>query len=65
MKKIFEANLEIQFKLDKEFFFYVLRVFVAGYQHIYFEGINQRVSSSGGAGGYDPSFQSFERAFGI
>lgn len=38
---------------------------MAGYQHIYFEGLNERVSSSGGAGGYDPSFQSFERAFGI
>lgn len=46
-------------KLDKQFFFYVLRIFVAGYQQILFEGINQRVSSSGGAGGYDPSFQSF------
>jgi hypothetical protein len=43
----------------------VLRIFVAGYQHIYFEGISQKISSSGGAGGYDPSFQAFERAFGI
>ena len=65
MRKIFETNLHIQLKLDPEFFFYVLRIFVAGYQHVLFEGINQRVSSSGGAGGYDPSFQTFERAFSI
>lgn len=51
--------------MDKEFFFYVLRVFVGGYQDVYFQGIDQRVSSSGGAGGYDPSFQSFQRAFGL
>lgn len=51
--------------MDKHFFFYVLRIFVAGYQNIFFEGIEQRVSSSGGAGGYDPSFQSFERSFGL
>lgn len=43
----------------------MLRIFVAGYQNVFFEGINQKVSSSGGAGGYDPSFQTFERAFGI
>ena len=65
MKKIFETNLQIQLKLDPEFFFTVLRIYVAGYQHVMFEGINQRVSSSGGAGGYDPSFQTFERAFSI
>ena len=38
---------------------------MGGFQHIKFEGIEQRISSSGGAGGYDPSFQTFERAFGI
>lgn len=59
LKRIFEENLQIQLKMDKEFFFYVLRIFVAGYMNVYFEGIDQRVSSSGGAGGYDPSFQSF------
>lgn len=57
--------MNIQLKLDREFFYNVLRVFVAGFQHVQFEGINQRISSSGGAGGYDPSFQTFERAFGI
>lgn len=65
MNKIFEENLQIQLKLDKQFFFNVLRIYVSGYQNILFEGIGQRVSSSGGAGGYDPSFQAFERAFGI
>lgn len=65
LKKIFDENMRIQVGMDKNFFFNVLRIFVAGYQFIYFEGVEQRISSSGGAGGYDPSFQSFERAFGI
>lgn len=38
---------------------------MAGFQNVTFEGIKQKISSSGGAGGYDPSFQVFERAFGI
>lgn len=65
LKRIWDVNMEIQRKMSKEFFFFTLRVFVAGYQELLFEGIDQRVSSSGGAGGYDPSFQSFERAFGV
>lgn len=39
LKRIFEENLQIQLKMDKSFFFYVLRIFVAGYQNVYFEGI--------------------------
>lgn len=39
LKRIFEENLEIQLKLDKNFFFHVLRIYVAGYQHIFFEGV--------------------------
>lgn len=65
LRRIFEENMNIQLKMDKEFFYFVLRIFVGGYQNVLFEGVNQRISSSGGAGGYDPSFQSFERAFGI
>ena len=59
LKKIHEHNMNIQLKLDPEFFYHVLRIFVAGFQFVNFEGIEQKISSSGGAGGYDPSFQTF------
>lgn len=42
-----------------------LRKYLFGWKEIQIEGMEQRISSDGGAGGFDPCYQIFERAMGI
>ena len=73
MKRIVGYWVKAKSKLEKvftdlngEYFYHVLRPFVQGFEDVYFEVLDVKISSNGGgAGGYDPLFQVFERAFGI
>jgi hypothetical protein len=42
-----------------------MRLYIAPMQNIYLEGIEERVSASGSSAGEDPTYQMFEKAFGI
>lgn len=58
----------MQYLLDnvkQELFTERFRKCFSGFRDLAFEGIEERLSSSGGAGGYDPMFQLFERVVGI
>lgn len=56
---------KIPVEMDDLYFWTMLRPMLSGFKDVNFEGANLRLSSAGGAGGNDPSFQIFERAFGI
>lgn len=50
--------------LSGDIFYKKLRPLLAGFERVTFKGVEEdsnevRVSSSGGTGGYDPSFQTF------
>lgn len=42
-----------------------LRKFLRGFEGINIQGFEEKLTSGGGAGGFDPCFQLFERAVGI
>jgi hypothetical protein len=51
-------------KLSGDVFYYKIRPLIAGFQNVLFKGVEEdsievKVSSTGGTGGYDPSFQTF------
>ena len=56
-------------KLDPNYFYYGLRPYLDGYKEVIYEGVedgmDKRITTLGGTAGYDPSYQIFERAFGI
>ncbi len=57
-------------KLSGDVFYNKIRPLLAGFQNVLFRGVYEdsievKVSSTGGTGGYDPSFQTFQKAFGI
>lgn len=42
-----------------------LRPYISGFENIYFEKVDKRLSSSRGNTGFDPSYQLFEHIMGI
>jgi len=51
-------------KLSGDVFYNKIRPLLAGFQNVLFKGVYEdsievKVSSTGGTGGYDPSFQTF------
>ncbi len=41
------------------YFYNVLRPYIAGFQDIYFEKVDKRLTAERGNAGYDPAFQMF------
>ena len=65
LKLMNEAALEIIKDLNVDHFYCYLRPFILGFNNVFFEGVNQRLSSPGGSGGFDPLFQVFEGTMGV
>jgi hypothetical protein len=67
--RILQSNKRILTELDKDFFWEELRPMFVGFSDLIFEGVengqNKVLSSTGGTGGHDPSFQIFERGMGL
>lgn len=55
--------------MDPHYFYHDLRLYLFSYKDVIFRGVedggDKIISSVGGNAGYDPSFQVFERGFGI
>lgn len=65
IKKIMESNFYILNNVDNRFMTEFLIKFVHGFKNLKFEGVEEKLTSFGGAGGFDPVYQIFEKAMGI
>lgn len=66
IRKIVESNCYLLNNISPELFNNdKFRQSFSGFKNLKFEGVEERLSTSGGAGGYDPSFQLFERMMEI
>lgn len=66
IRKIVESNCYLLNNISPELFDNEkFRKSFCGFKDIKFEGIEERLSTTGAAGGYDPNFQLFERMMEI
>lgn len=65
MSKIVNCMEYILSNVEGKLFTPEFKKCLAGFKNLKFEGVEERLSSSGGAGGYDPMFQLFELLMGI
>lgn len=68
-RKITQENHKIIEEFDSHYFFFELRPRIGGFIDVTFEGADSGadlvLSSTGGTAGSDPSFQAFEKGFGL